>query len=62
MLANYEYDNHYEFEYYYDFKGMDREHFERALADPSYYVEFDRYELNRARTVINLLKGLPAYL
>ena len=62
MLDNYQYDNDYQFEYYFDFEGQDLEELNKALSDPSYYVEFDRYELNRERTIINLLEGLPEYL
>ena len=62
MLDNYQYDNDYQFEYYWNFEGKDLEELEKALDDASYYVEFDRYDLIKTDTVINLLRGLPAYL
>ena len=61
-LNNYQYDTGWEFEYYWNFEGDDLDELNKALALPEYYVEFDRYNLVKTDTVINLLRGLPAYL
>jgi hypothetical protein len=62
MLDNYQFDNDYEFEYYFDFEGKDLENLNKALDDPAYYVEFDRYDLVFADTVRSIIGGLPDYL
>lgn len=62
MLCNYTYDTGYYFDYFYDFEGEDLENLEKALADPAYFVEFDKYDLNQKQTILNLLAGLAEYL
>ena len=62
MLDNYQYDTGYQFGYYFDFEGEDLEELNKALDDEAYYVEFDKYDLVKTDTVVNLLRGLPAYL
>lgn len=62
MLDNYQYDNGYEFEYYWNFEGNDLTEVNKALDDLSYFVEFDKYDLNKTATILNILAGLPAYL
>lgn len=62
MLDNYQYDNNYCFEYYFDFEGEDFENLNRALDDPSYYVELDKYNLDYEKTILSIIKGLADYL
>lgn len=62
MLDNYQYDNNYSFEYYFDFEGEDLENLNRALDDPSYYVELDKYNLDYEKTILSIIKGLADYL
>ena len=63
MLDNYQYDNQYFFEYYFDFvEGDDAVHFKKAIEDPTYFVEFDKYGLHRDETIKSILAGLPSYL
>lgn len=62
MLDNYQYDTDYCFEYYFDFEGEDLENLNKALDDPAYYVEFDKYHLVFADTVRSIIGGLPDYL
>ena len=62
MLENYQYDTGYCFDYFWDFEGEDLEHLNKALADPAYYVEWDKYNLVSTDTILNLLGGLPEYL
>lgn len=62
MLDNYQYDNQYFFEYYFDFEGDDAVHFEKAIEDPAYFVEFDKYGLHREETIMSIVAGLPSYL
>ena len=62
MLDNYQYDNDYQFEYYFDFEGEDLENLNKALDDPAYYVEFDKYDLVYADTVRSIIGGIGDYL
>lgn len=62
MLDNYQYDNNYSFEYYYDFEGEDLENLNKALNDPSYYVELDKYDLDYEATIYSIIEGLEDYL
>lgn len=62
MLVNYEYDTKDYFGAYDDFYGEDLERIEKVVADPAYFVEFDKYELIRRDTIFNLIAYLPAYL
>ena len=61
-LNNYTFDTGCYFSYTYDFEGEDLENLEKALADPAYFVEFDKYDLDQKLTILNLIAGLPAYL
>ena len=62
MLDNYQYDNDYQFEYYFDFEGEDLENLNKALDDPAYFVEFDKYDLVYADTVMSIIGGIVDYL
>jgi hypothetical protein len=62
MLENYQYDTGYFFGYFGDFKEENLEHLNKVLADPAYYVEWDKYNLVSTDTILNLLGGLPEYL
>lgn len=62
MLDNYQFDNGYEFEYYFDFEGEDLENLNKALDDPAYYVEFDKYDLIYTDTVMSIIGGIGNYL
>lgn len=62
MLNNYQVDTGYCFEYFYDFEGEDLENLGKALADPAYFVEMDKYDLVRDYTAMSIIKGLPDYL
>jgi hypothetical protein len=62
MLENFQFDTGYCFDYFFDFEGEDAEHLEEVFADPAYFVEFDKYDLDRTQTILNLIAGLPAYL
>lgn len=62
MLDNYQYDNGYYFDYYFDFEGEDLENLNKALDDPAYYVEFDKYDLVYSDTVISIIGGIADYL
>ena len=62
MLDNYQFDNYYSFQCYLDFEGEDLENLEKALADPAYFVEFDKYDLLRVPTILSILNGIGDYL
>ncbi len=63
MLSNYQADNDYCFEYFYDFvEGDDAEHIQKALEDPAYFVEMDKYDLVRDETIKSIISGLDCYL
>ena len=62
MLDNYQYDNGYLFECYFDFEGEDLENLNKVLDDPAYYVEFDKYDLVYADTVMSIIGGIADYL
>lgn len=62
MLDNYEFDTGYQFEYYFDFEGEDLENLNKALDDPAYYVEFDKYDLLYSETVRSIIGGIGDYL
>jgi hypothetical protein len=62
MLENYTFDTGYGFEDFTNFEGEDLENLEKVLADPAYFVEFDKYDLNRIETILGLIAGLPCYL
>lgn len=62
MLKNYEFDNDYFFENCCDFEGEDLENLNKALEDPAYYVEFDKYDLVYADTVRSIIGGIGDYL
>ena len=62
MLDNYQYDNEYYFDYYFDFEGEDLENLNKALDDPAYFVEFDKYDLVYADTVMSIIGGIADYL
>ena len=62
MLDNYQFDNGYNFEYYFDFEGEDLEHLNKALEDAAYFVEFERYELQRVPTILSIINGIGEYL
>lgn len=63
-LANYEYDSGYNFEYLYNFNygGADKENFEKATEDLTYFRPMDDgYTLER-ETIFSILAGLESYL
>ena len=62
MLDNYQYDTGYCFEYYFDFAGEDLENLNKALDDSAYFVEFDKYDLVYADTVMSIIGGIADYL
>jgi hypothetical protein len=62
VLDNYQFDTDYQFECYFDFEGEDLENLGKALADPAYFVEMDKYDLVRDYTAMSIIKGLPDYL
>lgn len=62
MLENYQYDTRYYFDYFYNLEGEDLEELNKVLADPAYFVEFDKYNLGLEDTLLSLVGGLPAYL
>lgn len=62
MLDNYQYDTGYEFEYYFDFEGEDLENLNKALDDPAYYVEFDKYGLVYTDTIMSIIGGIADYI
>lgn len=62
MLDNYQFDTGYQFEYYFDFEGEDLENLNKALDDPAYYVEFDKYDLLFSETVRAIIGGIGDYL
>ena len=63
MLENYQFDKGYYFEYFYDFVvGDDAEHIQKALEDPAYFVEMDKYNLVRDETIKSIISGLDCYL
>lgn len=62
MLDNYQFDNKYYFDYYFDFEGEDLENLNKALDDPAYYVEFDKYDLVYTDTVMSIIGGIADYL
>lgn len=62
MLDNYQFDTGYCFEYYYDFADEDLENLNKALDDPAYYVEFDKYDLLYADTIRSIIGGIGDYL
>lgn len=62
MLDNYQYDTGYQFEYYFDFEGEDLENLNKALDDSAYFVEFDKYDLVYADTVMSIIGGIADYL
>ena len=62
MLDNYQYDTGYQFEYYFNFEGEDLENLNKALDDPAYYVEFDKYDLLYSETVRSIIGGIGDYL
>ena len=62
MLENYQFDNEYYFEKFFDFEGKDAAEIEKVLADPAYFVEFDKYDLNSTETIISILGGLQDYV
>lgn len=62
MLENYQYDTRYYFDYFYNFEGEDLEELNKVLADPAYFVEIDKYNLELEDTLLSLIGGLPAYL
>ena len=62
MLDNYQFDTGYCSEYYYDFAGEDLENLNKALDDPAYYVEFDKYDLLYADTIRSIIGGIGDYL
>lgn len=62
MLENYQFDTHYYFDYYYNFEGEDLEELNKVLADPAYFVEFEKYDLIVPDTLLSLIGGLPSYL
>lgn len=62
MLNNYQVDTGYCFEYYFDFEGEDLENLGKALADPAYFVEMDKYDLVRDYTAMSIIKGIGDYL
>ena len=61
MLDNYQYDNKYCFDYYFDFEGEDLENLNKALDDPAYFVEFDKYGLVYTNTVMSIIEGISDY-
>ena len=62
MLDNYQFDTGYLFDYYFDFEGEDLENLNKALDDPAYYVELDKYDLIYADTIRSIIGGLTDYL
>ena len=62
MLDNYQFDTGYCFEYYYDFADEDLENLNKALDDPAYYVEFDKYDLLHSETIRSIIGGIGDYL
>lgn len=62
MLENYAFDTGYQFEDYRNFEGEDLENLNKALDDPAYYVEFDKYDLLYADTIRSIIGGIGDYL
>lgn len=62
MLDNYQFDNKYYFDYYFNFDGEDLENLNKALDDPAYFVEFDKYDLVYVDTVMSIIGGIADYL
>lgn len=62
MLDNYQYDSQYYFANYFDFEGKDLENLNKALDDPAYYVEFDKYDLLYSETIRSIIGGIGDYL
>ena len=63
-LANYEFDNGYNFEYTYDFvEGTeDMENVEKLVNDPAYYIDIDEDYIDTRETLYSILAGLGCYL
>ena len=63
-LANYEYDNGYNFEYTYDFvEGTeDMENVEKLVNDPAYYIDIDEDYIDTRETLYSILAGIGDYL
>ena len=62
MLRNYQFDTQDYFDYFFDFEGEDLERLNKVLADPAYYVEIDKYDLDYEKTILSIIKGLADYL
>lgn len=61
-MRNYEYDNGYEFEYFYDFEGTDKEHYDDLVKDITYFRELNDGYTDVRKTVFSILAGLEEYL
>ena len=62
MLRNYQFDTQDYFDYFFDFEGEDLERLNKVLADPAYYVEIDKNDLDYEKTILSIIKGLADYL
>lgn len=61
-LQNYEYDEGFEFDYYYDYEGEDKERYEDATKDLTYFRTLDDGYTAVRETIFSILAGLADYL
>lgn len=61
---NYECDNDYFFGYLYDFEDdtEDKEHIEKLVNYPSYYIDINEDYIDKRETIYSILAGLSAYI
>ena len=61
-LDSYAYDTGNTFEYYYDFEGEDKTHFEEAIKGITYFRELNDGYTDMRATIFNIISGLYAYI
>jgi len=61
-MANYEYDNDYEFDYYGNFYGKDLEHYRDMVKDITYFRELNDGYTDVPATIFSILADLASYL
>lgn len=61
-LDSYAYSTGNYFDYYYDFQGHDKEFFEDAISDLSYFRELNDGYTDMRATIFNIISGLFAYI
>lgn len=61
-LDSYAYDTGNTFEYYYDFQGEDKTHFEDAIKDITYFRELNDGYTDMWATIFNIISGLYAHI